>query len=579
MRELWPFLRLYRRHVPLLSAGLLLTLFTLLAGIGLLTLSGWFLSAAAVAGLALNTRQDFNYMLPAGAVRFLSIVRTASRWGDRVVSHDATFRLLTLLRVRFWQRLAPLPHSAVQRFRQADLLNRLVADIEAMDHIYLRLITPLLTGVLAIAAMTLFLWRIDTSLALPLLICLVSTALLLPWLLYRLGRRPGQQLTRQRARLRTQCVSYVENQAELLLFNAADWQRDQLLAEEQALLDSQRQMSQLAGLSTLLLTVCSGGLVLLMLWLAGNGVGGLPPDPRIALVVFLALSAFEAITPLAGAFQHLGASLNSARRLNEVLLDATPLTFGEAERTDPTQPPELVFSDLHFAYLTDQPVLQGLNLRIAPGEKVALLGPTGCGKSTLLQLLLREWQPQGGTISVDGLALDTLSETSLRQTFAVVSQRVPVFSATLADNLRIAAPEASNETLCAVLHTVGLQTLLGDDPDAGLRSWLGEGGRPLSGGEQRRLGLARALLYPAPVLVLDEATEGLDPQTEAAILDCLLAHAAGRSLLMITHRPGGLPQMDRIALLEQGRIRQCAAHQTLLADDDSYRRWFARLQG
>lgn len=579
MRELWPFLRLYRRHVPLLSAGLLLTLFTLLAGIGLLTLSGWFLSAAAVAGLALNTRQDFNYMLPAGAVRFLSIVRTASRWGDRVVSHDATFRLLTLLRVRFWQRLAPLPQSAVQRFRQADLLNRLVADIEAMDHIYLRLITPLLTGLLAIAGMTLFLWHIDPALAQPLLICLLGTALLLPWLLYRLGRRPGQQLTRQRARLRTRCVSYVENQAELLLFNAADWQRDLLLEEERQLLDSQRQMSQLSGLSALMLTVCSGGLVILMLWLAGNGVDGHAPDPRIALVVFLALAAFEAITPLTAAFQHLGASLNSARRLNEVLLDATPLTFGTAQRTEPADPPQLAFSDLHFAYQPGQPVLQGLHLAIAPGEKVALLGPTGCGKSTLLQLLLREWQPQQGNITVDGLPLASLTESALRQTFAVVSQRVPVFSASLAANLRLAAPQADEATLCAVLRTVGLDALLGEDPAAGLRTWLGEGGRPLSGGEQRRLGLARALLYPAPVLVLDEATEGLDPQTEAAILDCLFAHAEGRTLLMITHRPGGLPQMDRIALLEQGRIRLCAPHATLLAEDDSYRRWFARLQG
>ena len=135
MRELLPFLRLYRRHSLLLSCGLLLTLFTLLAGIGLLSLSGWFLSSAAVAGITLTGRQNFNYLLPAGAVRFLSIVRTAGRWGDRVVSHDATFRLLSTMRVRFWERLAPLPAASLQQFRQGDLLARLVGDIDAMDHL------------------------------------------------------------------------------------------------------------------------------------------------------------------------------------------------------------------------------------------------------------------------------------------------------------------------------------------------------------------------------------------------------------------------------------------------------------
>ena len=578
MRDLLPFLRLYRHHAGLLTAGMLLTLFTLLAGIGLLSLSGWFLSASAVAGLSLLGRQEFNYLLPAGAVRFLSTVRTASRWGDRVVSHDATFRLLTKLRLLFWERLAPLPSASLQRFRQADLLNRLVADIDAMDHVYLRLVSPLLTGLLSMAAMFALLHHFDARLGWILLGSLLLFALLIPYLLYRLGQTPGRALTRHRATLRTTSLDFVANQAELLLFDAVDWQRQQWQQAEDDLLASQQRMSALSGLATLTL-ICGGGLLmLLMLALASQGVGGRAPDPLIALVVFLSLAAFEAIAPLAAAFQHLATSLSAARRLNEILLDAEPLRYGQQQR-DHSTPPRIEWRQVHFSYPGDShPTLQDLNLTLEPGEKLAILGPTGCGKSTLLNLLLREWAPTAGTLTLDGIALEEFDETSLRRSVAVVSQRVDLFSASLADNLRLAAPDASDEQLCQVLQAVGLDHLLqGNEPRKALALWLGEGGRPLSGGEQRRLGLARALLHDAPVLLLDEATEGLDPQTEQAMLALIQRHCAGRSVLMITHRARGLDSMDRIVMLEQGRVGDSGSHSALLASNEAYRQWHQRL--
>jgi ATP-binding cassette, subfamily C, bacterial CydC len=200
-------------------------------------------------------------------------------------------------------------------------------------------------------------------------------------------------------------------------------------------------------------------------------------------------------------------------------------------------------------------------LQLAAGEKVAILGPTGCGKSTLLGLITREWSARQGELSLNGEALATLDEASLRASMAVVSQRVHIFSATLGDNLRLAHPLASDEELCAILHAVGLQDLLqGDSPRKALSLWLGEGGRPLSGGEQRRLGLARALLHRGPLLLLDEPTEGLDPATEQSILALIFQHAAGKSLLMITHRLSGLEQMDRVLRLEQGQLHPVIAN-------------------
>ncbi|UNU87004.1 heme ABC transporter ATP-binding protein/permease CydC [Aeromonas dhakensis] len=569
MTDLLPFLRLYRQHWLSLSLGLLLALVTLAAGMGLLSLSGWFLSAAAVAGMAVASRDTFNYMTPAGGVRFFSIIRTAGRWGERVVSHDATFRVLTRLRVWFWQKLSPLSTGALAGFRQADLLNRLVADIDAMDHVYLRLVTPIGAALLSTAGLVLFLSFFDSELALTLGAILLFGMIALPLVFYFLGRKPGQALIAEKSSLRTRLVDYLDGQAELQMFAAAPRARDELQQAEQALIQAQTRMARVSGLANGSVQLLSGWTLTLMLWLAGHGVAGAAPDPITALMVFATLASFEALMPLAGAFQHLSTSLTSARRLNEILQEAKAPEWGNEERH--AQQGALQISDLYFSYPGNpQPVLRGCTLQLQAGEKLALLGQTGCGKSTLLGLLTREWHPQAGKILLDGKQLTDYSEGALRASLSVVSQRVHLFADTLRGNLKLAAPHASDEQLVQVLTQVGLANLLEDDnghSDSGLDAWLGDGGRPLSGGERRRIGIARALLHDAPLWLLDEPTEGLDSQTEREIMELLFRLGADRTLLLISHRLLGLEQMDRIALMEEGQIRLCAPHQTLLADD------------
>ncbi|HDT5888848.1 heme ABC transporter ATP-binding protein/permease CydC [Aeromonas dhakensis] len=569
MTDLLPFLRLYRQHWLSLSIGLLLALVTLAAGMGLLSLSGWFLSAAAVAGLTAATRDHFNYMTPAGGVRFFSIIRTAGRWGERVVSHDATFRVLTRLRVWFWQKLSPLSTGALAGFRQADLLNRLVADIDAMDHVYLRLVTPIGAALLSTAGLVLFLSFFDSELALTLGAILLFGMIALPLVFYFLGRKPGQALIAEKSRLRTRLVDYLDGQAELQMFAAAPRARDELQQAEQALIQAQARMARVSGLANGSVQLLSGWTLTLMLWLAGHGVAGAAPDPITALMVFATLASFEALMPLAGAFQHLSTSLTSARRLNEILQEAKAPEWGNEERH--AQQGALQISDLYFSYPGNpQPVLRGCTLQLQAGEKLALLGQTGCGKSTLMGLLTREWHPQAGKILLDGKQLTDYSEGALRASLSVVSQRVHLFADTLRGNLKLAAPHASDEQLVQVLTQVGLANLLEDDnghSDSGLDAWLGDGGRPLSGGERRRIGIARALLHDAPLWLLDEPTEGLDSQTEREIMELLFRLGADRTLLLISHRLLGLEQMDRIALMEEGQIRLCAPHQTLLTDD------------
>ncbi|UJR64657.1 heme ABC transporter ATP-binding protein/permease CydC [Dickeya zeae] len=566
MQVLKPFLALYRRHFFRLGLGIILAILTLLASIGLLTLSGWFLAASALAGLA--GLATFNYMLPAAGVRGAAILRTVSRYFERLVSHDATFRVLLHLRVFTFSRILPLSPGGLVRFRQAELLNRLVADVDTLDHLYLRVISPLISALVVIVALAYGLSFLDTSLALTLAAIMLALLIVLPLVFYRAGQPIGTDLTVLRAHYRVQLTTWIQGQAELAVFGALTLFRQQLEMLELRWFERQRQQAGLSALSQAILIAASGLTATLLLWMAAGGVGGdSQPGALIALFVFTALAAFETLAPVAGAFQHIGHVVASATRVNQLLTLRPSVTF-------PIQGPEqvkqvqLTVDNVSFTYPEqNQPALSGVSLTLTPGEHVALLGRTGCGKSTLLQLLTRAWDCSTGEIRLNDTQLAAWPESTLRDAMSVVPQRVHIFSATLRENLRLAAPSASDEQLSAVLTQVGLEKLLDDQ---GLNTWLGEGGRQLSGGEQRRIGVARALLHPAPLVLLDEPTEGLDADTEQRILQLLRQHCLGKTLIVITHRLNGLESMDRLFVMDGGKLLEQGSHHSLMALQGRY---------
>ncbi|CAH6849204.1 glutathione/L-cysteine ABC exporter subunit CydC [Vibrio chagasii] len=566
MRDLLPYLKLYKKHWFGLSLGMLLAFATLSASIGLLTLSGWFISASAVAGLTI-ARETFNYMLPGGGVRGLAMSRTAGRWGERVVSHNATFKLLTDLRIFFFKKLAPLIPGRISNLRDADLLNRLVADVDAMDHVYLRLVSPVTVGVFGIFFLTLFLMWFDTSLGLILGSILLIMLLIWPVLFYKLGKRNGGELTQNKADLRVTTLDWIEGYSELTLFGAEERYRNAILETQQKLMANQFVNANLTGMASAALMLFNGLTLVLMLWLAADGVGGNAPDPFIALMAFATMASFELLMPIAGAFQHLGQTLSSARRLNEVILSEPEVQFAE-EKLDINKPLDIAFSNVTFNYPdSERSVLNAVDLTIPATNKVAIVGQTGSGKSTLIQLLTRYWDPKKGYISIAGIELTQWNESQLRESISVVSQRVDILNGSLRDNLLIAKPDANDEHLANILKDVGLEKLLEND---GLDSWLGDGGRQLSGGEKRRVGIARAILHDAPILLLDEPTEGLDKQTEQSIMALFEKHFEGKTVIFITHRLIGLEAMDSIVLIEQGEIVEHGSHETLLNEQGRY---------
>ena len=562
MRALLPFLRLFKFAKLPLFLGLVLMITGLASSIGLLTTSGWFLAATAIAGLGTL----FNFFYPSASVRGLAIGRTLFRYFEKLVTHDATFRILAKLRVQVFEKIIPLSPGVLNRYRNSDLLNRLVSDVDTLDSLYLRLIAPFITAIFVILAMCIGLSFVNAPLALGLGVSLLILVFVIPTVFYQLGKKFGDKLVHSRALYRTQFLEFIQAQAELLLFNAEDKLKDNMAKTEANWQADQQKEANLSGFSTALSLFLNGLIIAAMLWFSSQAEFGNDEYRMafIALFTFAALASFEILMPLGSAFLHIGQVIASAERVTDIIEQQPLVTFNGKAEFDQNATTLIEAKDLSFTYPERQNrALENLNLTIQKGKKVAILGKTGSGKSTLLQLLVRNYDANQGELFLADKPITDYAEDTLRSQFCFLTQRVHVFSDTLRQNLQFAsAVNISDEKMIEVLNQVGLGKLL--EQEQGLNIWLGDGGRPLSGGEQRRLGLARILLNDAPILLLDEPTEGLDRETERQILRLILAHAENKTLIMVTHRLTAIEQFDELCVIDEAKLIEKGTYAELL---------------
>ncbi|MCR1837424.1 cysteine/glutathione ABC transporter ATP-binding protein/permease CydC [Pasteurella caecimuris] len=567
MRALLPFIRLFKFAKLPLILGLVLMISGLASSMGLLTLSGWFLAATAIAGLGTL----FNFFYPSASVRGLAIGRTVARYFEKIVTHDATFRILAKLRVQVFERIIPLSPAVLNRYRNSDLLNRLVSDVDTLDSLYLRLLAPFFTSIFVTIAMTIGLSFINMPLSLGLGAFLLCLLVLIPIIFYRLGKQFGEPLIRTRANYRTQFLEFIQAQAELLLFNAEKQVKEKMTATERNWQTEQAKEAKLSGFSTALVLFLNGLLICVMLWFSSQADFGTDKYRAafIALFTFAALAAFEIIMPLSTAFLHIGQVIAAAERVTDII-EQQPLVEFQGNAEFKLQERLISAKNLSFTYPERENLaLDNLTLDLEQGQKIAILGKTGSGKSTLLQLLVRNYDADQGELLLAGKAVSLYSEQTLREQFCFLTQRVHVFSDSLRQNLQFAAHQKiADERMIEVLNQVGLGKLL-TQPE-GLDLWLGDGGRPLSGGEQRRLGIARILLNHAPILLLDEPTEGLDRETERQILRLILQHTKNKTLIMVTHRLTALEQFDRIFVIDEGKLIEQGDYESLIQKEQGF---------
>lgn len=541
------------RHRWRLLLAVALLLLTMLAGIGLLGLAGGFLTAAALAG-ALGAGATFNFFSPSAGIRALTLARIGSRYFEKLVGHDATLRIARDLRVWLFRRALPLAPARLGSSRTGELLARLMTDIGEVDGLMVRALGPLLALAGAMLATVLAAAVIHWPAALLLLALSLLVGIGVPVLAVRHGDAGEAARARHRTDLRTLAYEGLEGAADLTALDARDgWiARVDAAARQVAGSDHRRRARLVAG--NVLHSACAGLGLLAMLWLVLSAFeAGALAAPLAATLLFLTVALLEAAAGCGLAWQALQSARVSAARL-QAIVEQPPAV------TDPVQPVALParaatvsFEQVVFGWPGEpRRLLDGIDLQLQPGERIAIRGDSGCGKSTLSALLLRLWDPRQGAVRYGGIDLRDVAQDDWHRRIAWLPQGAPVFAGSIADNLRLGDPSAGEERMWAVLEQVRLTGWARQQ--GGLSAWLGENGGTMSAGQARRLAMARALLRDAPLLVLDEPTEGLDVDTANALLTDLAAALGPRSLLMITHGhlPGGVVQREY--RLQQGRL-------------------------
>jgi len=558
MKDLWFFLKLFKLHSGWLTGGIVLSLLAALASIALLTLSGWFISASAIEGLIAmdGNALVFNFMLPAAQIRALAITRTLGRYGERIVTHEATFRVLAEIRSWFFQQLIPLVPGRLSMMRSGDLLSRMTADIDALDALYLRLLAPAVVAVVGVTAVTAFLAFYAPVISLTTGLMLVIASVWVPWIFNRLGRAGAEEIVVLAANFRIRQLDMIQGLADLIANQAYGRFSDFLVQFSDLMINIQRRNNRLSAISSAFTLLLSQITLLMALLLAAIAFQeGLLSGADFALVVFCVIAAFELVMPLPQALQMLGKTRKAAQRIRQVT--EMPPTI-----TKPAQPLalpgryDLQLDKVSFRYAEQQEqVLKNISLTVPQGAKIAIIGPSGSGKTTLLQLLMRYYDPEQGCVSLAGRDIRQLNTDELMRCFGVLSQRSQLFAATIRENLLLAKPYASQAELNAALKAAGLENFVGYLPE-GLDTWVGESGVKVSGGEARRIALARLYLKNAPVLILDEPTEGLDSDTERDVFKALADFAKDKTVIMATHREAGLSLVDEVYQMEHRVFRQ-----------------------
>ena len=554
MKDLWFFLKLFKPHSIWLSSGIVLSLLTAFASISLLTLSGWFISSSALAGTAIA----FNFMLPAAQIRALAITRTMGRYGERLLTHEATFRVLASIRSWFFQQLIPLVPGRLSALRSGDLLSHMTSDIDALDALYLRLLAPAMVAALGVTAVIGFLYLYSPLISLTTGSMLLLASIGTPWIFNRLGRSGAEAIVALAASFRIRQIDMMQGLADLLA-NQAYMRFSSVLEQlSDLMINTQRQNNRLTAISSALTLLLSQITLLTVLVIASISFqDGLLSGADLALVIFCVIAAFELVMPLPQAMQMQAKTQKAARRIRQVT-KMSPTVVQPKQTFTMLDSFNLQFNDVSFRYPDSHDwVLKNISLNIPQGTKIAIIGASGSGKTTLLQLMMRYYDPEHGEIFLAGQNLRHFNSDELLINFGVLSQRSQLFAATIKENLLIAKPNATATELDTAIKASGLKKFISYLPE-GIDTWVGESGLKVSGGEARRIALARLYLKNAPVLILDEPTEGLDNDTEQEIFTALANFAIDKTLIMVTHRESGLGLVDVVYSMDKGILAEVA---------------------
>ena len=548
MKVLSAILRLYWRHYPgWFFWGLMLALISALASIALMAVAGWYLGATLTAGAsAAGSVVAFNTVYPGFPIRAAAFTRTFGRYGERVLTHDATFRFLAKLRLHVFDGIAQMPFRRLRDFRSGELLARLTADIDALDGLYLRVVLPLVTALLATLLLLLGLHWLNAPMAAVVGIIILATLIILPSQAARIGVRLGRRIAFANEALRLRYIDLLRGQVELIMAGRLGHQIASIQRAADKIRQLQDQLSHHDLLGRALIQI-SGGLALVSVLLIGGWAyeAGQISAPMLLLALLAVLALTELFGPIRRGLLDIGRSLYAGQRILPLM--AEPISEPDSSITD-QGPISLELNRVDFSYSPQaELILEDFSLTLRSGEAIGIVGGSGAGKSTLLALVAGMLMPNTGRIRLD---YEDGRATQFSPRIGLLTQRTELFNENLAFNLRIAGDDLDSTELESALDEAQLGSLLDRLPD-GLEHMLGDEGQGLSGGESRRLALARLLLFKPDLWLLDEATEGLDHNTAQAVLATLRQATRGKAVLFITHKKVEADLADQLLVLSE----------------------------
>ena len=548
MKSLLAFRGLFLSQAKGFSLALLLSLVAVAAGVALLGTSGWFITAAALttAGLA------FNLFVPSALVRAFSFIRILARYGERLSGHDATLRLLADLRGWLFARLFPRLPLADRSLRHGDLVSRLTADVDALDTAFLVAIGPIAAALITGGVLTGVLVWLLPSAALVYGLCYGAAVLLVPAGLVLASRGVGREMVGRAADARAAVLDGIEGHADLTVYGVLGTAQAGFTEAADRLANAKSRLASLTAFAGFAVQALAALALVGSMWLGLQAFSlGAVDGPVLAGLLLAILGSFEATSVIVRSVSKLTTAMAAAERLTAIA--ETPLVVADTA-TAVALPVDATIGliDVTFSY-DGPPVLANLDMAVSPGEHIAITGASGGGKSSLLSLLLRLADPQLGRITLGGIALPQLRQADIHARMALLSQDSPLFNDTIRANLLIGRPDADEAELWAALADAGIEAFVRALP-GGLDTLLGERGRSVSVGQARRLCLARVLLSPAKILLLDEPTTGLDRSAEVAFFETLHRAAEGRSVIVVTHAAIPEGTMDRVLVMQGGRL-------------------------
>ncbi len=545
MKELSHFIKQAKPHAWGLVLGTFLSALTAVAGILLLALAGWFITAGALTGIGLGAVGTLTFygFQTGSAFRNLGLIRVLGRYMERLVSHNAAFRILTDLRLAVFREAVPLAPGRLGKLKPGSLLSRVFEDVEALDNLYLRIAAPVMAAVTAFLVAEALAFYASPKAGLGLAVVFLTAVLVGPLLALRAGKKPGERLSQAREHMRTTVTDMCEGLAEIKIFQAEHVFLHHLMQARTKSLRAEEHLMGGMGLSGALAMFMGPAAFLLI---TGSAVLEGASPPLCMMAGFAALALFETVPPVLQAAQLMGRTEAAARHLLELRTMTPTASQPETTAQSPPQNHDVRFEHVSLTYPEGREALHDMSFTLKEGGRLAVLGPSGCGKTSIFNLLMRFYDPQKGKIFLGGQDLLTLQHETSHQYFALAGQQTRLISGTIEENLRLAAPQASEEALWQALEQACAADLVTHLPE-GLQTWVGAKGEKLSGGQARRLTLARAFLKNAPVLLLDEPTESLDSETEKHVIRGLenwLESKPSRTLFLATHRTAPLDLTD-----------------------------------